>query len=182
MRKYAVCLKMWYVVTWGLSLLTTISPIICILEPQWNQEMPVLLIFFPFHSSAPYSSAGCRRSGAVKSGLCSSGFAPTVYLLVTFAARPQPHHNYPTYSLNRNHAWQEPPATKVGLLKAAFLFWEFNSHSIINGLYLFGHQRGCISAWTNRRRGTKLARLNSPNKECLSLWQWWIYNWQHMFF
>lgn len=70
----------------------------------------------------------------MKSGLCS-GFAPTVYLLVTFAARPQPHHNYPTYSLNRNHAWQEPPATKVGLLKAAFIFREFNGHSIMNGLH-----------------------------------------------
>lgn len=151
----------------GPSLLTTISPIICILEPQWNQEMHVLLIFFfpPLTQVLRYSSPGCRRSGAAKSGLCSSGFAPTVYLLVTFAARPQPHHNYPTYSLNRNHAWQEPPATKVGLLKAAFLFREFNSHSIINGLYLFGHQRGCISAWTNRRRGTKLDRLNSLNKE-----------------
>lgn len=121
--------------------------------------------FPPLTQVLRYSSPGCRRSEAVKSGLCSSGFAPTVYLLVTFAARPQPHHNYPTYSLNRNHAWQEPPATKVGLLKAAFLFREFNSHSIINGLYLFGHQRGCISAWTNRRRGTKLDRLNSLNKE-----------------
>lgn len=46
--------------------------------------------------------------------------APTVYLLVTFAAWPQPLHNYPTYSLNRNHAWQEPPATKVAVLKAIF--------------------------------------------------------------
>lgn len=44
--------------------------------------------------------------------------APTVYLLVTFAAWPQLHHNYPTYSLNRNHAWQEPPATKVAGLRA----------------------------------------------------------------
>lgn len=54
-----------------------------------------------------------------KSGLYGR-VAPTVYLLVTFAAQPQPHHNYPTYSLNRNHAWQEPPATKVAGLKAIF--------------------------------------------------------------
>lgn len=181
-RKYAV-FKDTICGDLGPSLLTTISPIICILEPQWNQEMHVLLIFFffPLTQVLRYSSPGCRRSGAAKSGLCSSGFAPTVYLLVTFAARPQPHHNYPTYSLNRNHAWQEPPATKVGLLKAAFLFWEFNSHSIINGLYLFEHQRGCISAWTKRRRGTKLDCLNRLNKEYRGLWQWCIYNWQHMF-
>lgn len=54
-----------------------------------------------------------------KSGLYGR-VASTVYLLVTFAARPQPHHNYPTYSLNRNHAWQEPLATKVAVLKAIF--------------------------------------------------------------
>lgn len=54
-----------------------------------------------------------------KSGLYRS-VAPTVYLLVTFAAQPQLHHNYPTYSLNRNHAWQEPSATKVAGLKAIF--------------------------------------------------------------
>lgn len=54
-----------------------------------------------------------------KSGLYRR-VAPTVYLLVTFAAQPPPHHNYPTYSLNRNHARQEPPATKVAGLKAIF--------------------------------------------------------------
>lgn len=58
-----------------------------------------------------------------KSGLYGR-VAPTVYLLVTFAARPQPHHNYPTYSLNRNHAWQEPLATKVAVLKAIFCLWS----------------------------------------------------------
>lgn len=71
------------------------------------------------HPSAPNSSAGYRRSRVDKSGLYRR-VAPTVYLLVTFAARLQPHHNYPTYSLNRNQAWQEPPASKVEGLKAIF--------------------------------------------------------------
>lgn len=99
----------------GLYLLTTVSPITCILKLQWNHEKLVCLL----HSSAPNSSAGYRRSRVDKSGLYGT-VAPTVYLLVTFAARPQPHHNYPTYSLNRNHAWQEPPATKAAGLKAIF--------------------------------------------------------------
>lgn len=99
----------------GPYLLTTVSPIICILELQWNQEKLVCFL----HPSAPHSSAGYRRSRVDKSGLYGR-VAPTVYLLVTFAAQPQPHHNYPTYSLNRNHAWQEPPATKVAGLKAIF--------------------------------------------------------------
>lgn len=97
----------------GPYLLTTVSLITCILELRRNQEM---LVCFS-HPSAPNSSAGYRRFGVDKSGLYGR-FAPTVYLLVTFAAQPQPHHNYPTYSLNRNHAWQEPPATKVAGLKA----------------------------------------------------------------
>ncbi len=99
-------------------LLTTVSLIICILELQWIQEKLVCggvfccFFFFFLHWSAPNSSAGYRRSRVDKSGLYGR-VAPTVYLLVTFAAQPQLHHNYPTYSLNRNHAWQEPPATKV---------------------------------------------------------------------
>lgn len=99
----------------GPYLLTTVSPIICILELQRNQEKLVCFL----HPSAPNSSAGYRRSRVDKSGLYGR-VALTVYLLVTFAAWPQPHHNYPTYSLNRNHAWQEPPATKVAGLKAIF--------------------------------------------------------------
>lgn len=113
----------------GPYLLTTVSPIICILELQWYQEQ-LVCFFLPFvvvvvcffsliHPSAPNSSAGYGRSRVDKSGLYGR-VAPTVYLLVTFAARPPPHHNYPTYSLNRNHAWQEPPATKVAGLKAMF--------------------------------------------------------------
>lgn len=66
----------------------------------------------------PDSSAGYRRAGADKSGLLRKRVAPTVYLPVTFAAWPQPLHNYPTYSPNRNCAWQERPATKVAGLKA----------------------------------------------------------------
>lgn len=107
----------------GPYLLTTVSRIICILELESNQEMLFFLsfsfFFFFKHPSAPNSSAGYRGSRVDKSGLYGR-VAPTVYLLVTFAARPQPHHNYPTYSLNRNHAWQEPLATKVAVLKAIF--------------------------------------------------------------
>lgn len=84
----------------------------------WVKSRNAFFFFFK-HPSAPNSSAGYRGSRVDKSGLYGR-VAPTVYLLVTFAARPQPHHNYPTYSLNRNHAWQEPLATKVAVLKAIF--------------------------------------------------------------
>lgn len=111
------------------DLQTAISQIICILKLESTQEMPafpfVIFFFFftPQHPTAPNSSAGNRRSRVGKSGLYGR-VASTVYLLVTFAAQPQPHHNYPTYSLNRNHAWQEPLATKVAVLKAIFCLWS----------------------------------------------------------
>ena len=88
-----------------------------------------------------------------KSGLYR-WFAPTVYLLVTFAACPQPHHNYPTYSLNGNDAWQEPPATKVAVLKAIFYLQssmatdycaEFNGHRFMKGLHSSGHQGSLLA-------------------------------------
>lgn len=106
-----------------------------------------------------------------KSGLYGR-FAPTVYLLVTFAARPQPHHNYPTYSPNRNHAWQERPATKVAGLKAilclqssmAIALWKDCIHlNISMGSVYSPTEDGSLTdlpQWTEQSASLPLTMMN----------------------
>lgn len=100
-----------------------------------------------------------------KSGLYGR-VASTVYLLVTFAAQPQPHHNYPTYSLNRNHAWQEPLATKVAVLKAIFCLRSSMATAPWKDSHSFGHQHGFTLALEDsgvkRKKKKKRRNKDSP--------------------
>lgn len=168
------------------KLQTTVSQIICILELESTREMPAFpfpFLFFPLkYPSAPNSSAGYRRSRVGKSGLYGR-VASTVYLLVTFAARPQPQHNYPTYSLNRNHAWQGPLATKVAVLRAIFCLRSSMAMAPWKDSHSFGHQHGFTLALEDsglkKKKKKRLASV-AGTKSVRGRWRWQIYGLVHM--